>query len=186
MKDVSTNVTIDTVDVSTNVTIETVDVSTSLIEISDVSASPIDTSDASPIETQNESASSSVVHVESNIQGEKKTVCKTLLFGETVRKLPYQEKREIIMFNRNMKEPKFSLDMVSLNNAAKKGAGGVLPETLPQFSGALMKLRGHSNILHTNWRGLDISVRSFILMYGKRCAEGGRGRRIQLFGVPTI
>lgn len=92
-------------DVSTNATTETVDVST--------------TSDASSIETQNESASSLTVYVDSVIQGEKKVVYKT--FDETVRKLPYDEKNDIIMFDRNMKEPKFSSNMVSLNNAPKTG-----------------------------------------------------------------
>lgn len=96
------------------------DVSTSSIEISDVSASSIDTSDASDaIETQNELASSSVVYVDSAVQREKKALCKTLLFSETVRELPYEDKNEIIMFDRTMKEKEFSSNVVSLNNAPK-------------------------------------------------------------------
>lgn len=77
----------------------------------DVSAPSSDASDTSSIETLNESATSSSDRA---IQGGGKALCQTFLFDEIVRKLPFDEVNEIKMFNKNMKEPKFLSNTVSL------------------------------------------------------------------------
>lgn len=119
MKDAFTCVTIKTKNVSTSTTLVTVD-SGIQVEVEDSILSVAN-------EGKNGSTSSSVLDVYSEFKGDDEARCKTSLFDEIVREVPYDEKTEIIIFDENLKDQKLSSNMVSLKMAPQKMESCYLP-----------------------------------------------------------
>lgn len=112
MKDASTCLTTETKNESTSTSLVTVD--------REIQVEMEDSTLSVTIEGKNESTSSSVLDVYSGIKGDDEARCKTSLFDEIVRELPYDEKTQIIIFDKNLKDQNLSSNMVSLITAPKK------------------------------------------------------------------